>query len=233
MRLPRKGRLTGINQAKNVTLERVYTATNSRRRPLKGKLLQPSSGGRVLMDRLLPHNGMRERIYRTACRPTHRNPIDGCSRSTPSVIKAMPVSVRPITVYHGGGGGSGSGGRRGRRWWRRRGVSELRRGRGPAGRSVQAKRGGWPRVFLLMLEGGSSRLDQGIVDLPGHLGGKDGLRRSGSGDGLFPGVQHFFEFPSDGLFNNQIGVHKRLVQIPLKVQGVRGSNIFSDGIEEI
>lgn len=184
MRFAREGRLTGINQAKNVTLERVYTATNSRRRPLKGKLLQSNSGGRVLMDRLLPQNGMRERIYRTAFRPTHRIPIDGCPRSTPSVIKSMPISVRPISVCYDGGTSS----RRRRRWRRWRGVSELRGGRCPAGRSVQAQRRSWPRMFLLMLEGGSPRLDQGVVDLPGHLGGKDGLRRSGSRNGLFPCV---------------------------------------------
>lgn len=90
-----------------------------------------------------------------------------------------------------------------------------------------------PHLLLLRLQSRSPRLDQGGLDRPNRVGGKDRSFVYRTRHGLLPRLQHLLHLSTGRIVDRGIGVHERLVQILAEEQGVGSADVLHDRIQQI
>lgn len=88
-------------------------------------------------------------------------------------------------------------------------------------------------VLLLGLESRRPRLDQSILNRSNDIRSEDRSCFYAAWDRLFPCLQHLVHLPSSVIVYRRIRLHKCLIQLPTKEQGVRRADILNNGVENI
>ena len=83
---------------------------------------------------------------------------------------------------------------------------------------------------LLLLQSRSACFDESTLDVACNVGREDWACVQGAWGRLLPCVEHLIQLPPSVSINQSINIHKCLVHVPAKEEGVGASDVLNDGI---